>query len=124
MTSKMHFELEILPQPDQFTCGPTCLHAVYRYFGDSVSSCRQVVDEIPQLEDGGTLAVVMACHALARGYQATIYTYNVQRLRSDLVLAGLRPAGRAAGEAQEKAADVEAGEAGLPGISGLSPLGR
>ena len=76
MTSKMHFALEILPQPDQFTCGPTCLQAVYRYYGDSVP-LPKVIDEIPQLEDGGTLAVVMACHALARGYQATIYTYNV-----------------------------------------------
>ena len=76
MNSKMHFALEILPQPDQFTCGPTCLQAVYRYFGDSVP-LPKVIDEIPQLEDGGTLAVVMACHALARGYQATIYTYNV-----------------------------------------------
>jgi hypothetical protein len=76
MSSKMHFALEILPQPDQFTCGPTCLQAVYRYYGDSVP-LPKVIDEIPQLEDGGTLAVVMACHALARGYQATIYTYNV-----------------------------------------------
>jgi hypothetical protein len=50
---------------------------VYRYFGDSVPLPR-IIEEIPQLEDGGTLAVVMACHALKRGYQATIYTYNVQ----------------------------------------------
>jgi hypothetical protein len=69
--------LEILPQPDHLTCGPTCLHAVYRFFGDSISLNR-VVDEISQLEDGGTLAVVMACHALKRGYSATIITYNVQ----------------------------------------------
>jgi len=69
--------LEILPQPDNLTCGPTCLQAVYRFFGDSIS-LNQVVDEIPQLEDGGTLAVVMACHALKRGYSATIVTYNVQ----------------------------------------------
>jgi len=69
--------LEILPQPDHLTCGPTCLHAVYRFFGDSIS-LNQVVDEISQLEDGGTLAVVMACHALKRGYNATIVTYNVQ----------------------------------------------
>ena len=69
--------LEILPQPDHLTCGPTCLHAVYRFFGDHIS-LNQVIDEIPQLEDGGTLAVVMACHALKRGFDATIFTYNVQ----------------------------------------------
>ena len=73
----MRLRLQILPQPDHLTCGPTCLQAVYRYFGDSVP-LPKIIDEIPQLEDGGTLAVVMACHALTRGYQATIYTYNVQ----------------------------------------------
>ena len=30
-------DLEIQAQPDDLTCGPTCLHAVYRYFGDDVS---------------------------------------------------------------------------------------
>src|SRR5262249_1472255 len=29
-------QLDILPQPDDFTCGPTCLHAIYRYLGDEV----------------------------------------------------------------------------------------
>ena len=72
----MRLGLQILPQPDHVTCGPTCLQAVYRYFGDSVPLPR-IIEEIPQLEDGGTLAVVMACHALKRGYKATIYTYNV-----------------------------------------------
>jgi hypothetical protein len=30
------------------------------------------------LVEGGTLAVMLACHALERGYQATIYTYKLQ----------------------------------------------
>src|SRR4051794_7261623 len=72
---KTKLQLEILAQPDQLTCGPTCLHAVYRYFGDPIS-LSQVVEEIPQLEDGGTLAVVMACHALRRGFNAPIYPYT------------------------------------------------
>ncbi len=25
--------LTMLPQPDETTCGPTCLHAIYRYWG-------------------------------------------------------------------------------------------
>ena len=25
------------PQPDETTCGPTCLHAVFRYFGEDWS---------------------------------------------------------------------------------------
>jgi len=69
--------LDIYPQPDGSTCGPTCLHAVYRYFGDTVP-LHQVVSEVKQLEGGGTLAVYLACHALARGYRAAIYTCNLQ----------------------------------------------
>lgn len=70
-------QLVIAPQPDAATCGPTCLHAVYRYFGDDVP-LQQVIDETPSLEQGGTLAVFLACHALKRGYSATTYTYNLQ----------------------------------------------
>lgn len=70
-------ELEILPQPDDFTCGPTCLHAVYRYFGDQVE-LEDVILSIQRLENQGTLAVYLATHALKRGYRATIYTYNLQ----------------------------------------------
>jgi len=71
------FPLEILPQPNDTTCGPTCLHAVYGYYGDRLS-LEQVVAEVATLQEGGTLAVFLACHALRRGYQATIYTYNLQ----------------------------------------------
>jgi len=69
--------LDISPQPDDTTCGPTCLHAVYRYFGDSISLGR-VVSEVTHLEEGGTLAVYLACHALQQGYHSTIFTYNLQ----------------------------------------------
>lgn len=67
---------EILPQPTDTTCGPTCLHAVYRYYADPIR-LEQVVEEVPALEWGGTWAVYLACHALRRGYLATIYTYNL-----------------------------------------------
>jgi hypothetical protein len=69
--------LDILPQPDPTTCGPTCLHAVYGYYGDRIP-LGQVVREVPSLESGGTLAVFLACHALRRGYRARIYTYNLK----------------------------------------------
>jgi hypothetical protein len=75
MESKL--QVEILTQPDDCTCGPTCLHAVYRYYDDEVP-LGQVIAETPQLDDGGTLAVLLGCHALERGYDATIYTYNLQ----------------------------------------------
>lgn len=69
-------DLEILRQPDDATCGPTCLQAVYRYFGDSVH-LDDVIAEVPRLEGGGTLAVSLANHALRRGYRALITTYNL-----------------------------------------------
>lgn len=72
-----NLQLEILAQPDDTTCGPTCLHAVYDYYGDHLG-LDEVISEVGRLEDGGTLAVLLGCHALRRGYSATIYTYNLQ----------------------------------------------
>jgi len=69
-------ELEILAQPDDATCGPTCLHAVYRYYGESIP-LQQVIRETAMLESGGTLSVQLAIHALRRGYSAEINTYNL-----------------------------------------------
>jgi len=69
--------LDILPQPDETTCGPTCLHAVYRYFGDELP-LERVIEETGKLAQGGTLGVLLGCHALKRGYQARIYSYNLQ----------------------------------------------
>lgn len=64
-------------QPDLFTCGPTCLHAIYRYHGNELP-LAQVIAEIPPLAQGGTLAVCLANHALARGYTARLHTYNLE----------------------------------------------
>jgi hypothetical protein len=70
-------EFKILPQPTETTCGPTCLHAVYSYYQDSVL-LDELINQISMLRDGGTLAVFLGCHALKRGYKVTIYTYNLQ----------------------------------------------
>jgi hypothetical protein len=66
--------LDILPQPDDVTCGPTCLHAVYRFFGDDLP-IEQIVREVRPQELPGTLAVLLAQHALERGYKATLWVY-------------------------------------------------
>lgn len=68
--------IKIHTQPDDSTCGPTSLHAVYRYFKDPIS-LSDVIKEVPSLDEGGTLEVLLACHALKRGYRARIYTYNM-----------------------------------------------
>jgi hypothetical protein len=64
------------PQPDETTCGPTCLHAIYRYWGKD-EPLADVIARNRELEHGGTFAVFLACDALRRGFQATIYTYNL-----------------------------------------------
>ena len=70
-------QIKILTQPNDVTCGPTSLHAVYNYYGDIVS-LQDVIREVPSLKGGGTLAVMLATHALKRGYNTKIYTYNLR----------------------------------------------
>lgn len=60
---RMRFDFKILPQPDNTTCGPTCLHAVYHHFGERMP-LPQVIQEAYSFEGGGTLAVFMGIHAL------------------------------------------------------------
>jgi hypothetical protein len=63
-------------QPDDVTCGPACLHGIYRFYGDKVS-LRSVLADIRMLDRGGTLDVFLANHALRRGYDVTLFTYNL-----------------------------------------------
>jgi hypothetical protein len=69
-------ELEILPQPDDQTCGVTCLHAVYGYYGLKVE-LDDLIDEVEHLHTGGTLGVMLGLNALQRGFDVTLYTYNL-----------------------------------------------
>jgi hypothetical protein len=76
MKKELVLGFDIKAQPDEVTCGPTCLQALYNYYGDKVP-LNQVIREVKQLKSGGTLAVMMGNHALKRGYKAKIYTYNL-----------------------------------------------
>ncbi len=71
----VHFE--ILSQPNDTTCGPTCLQAVYAYWND-VLPLEQVIQECGALQEGGTLASLLGRHALDRRYEATMYTFNLR----------------------------------------------
>lgn len=72
-----HLDFRIHSQPDNISCGPTCLHALYNFYGDS-ATLDEVIRQVPMLETGGTLGVILGNHALKRGYRATLYTYNLQ----------------------------------------------
>jgi hypothetical protein len=70
-------KFKILPQPDDTTCGPTSLHAVYSFFRYTVN-LEEVIESVNYLEEGGTLAVFLGLDALSKGFSAKIYTYNLK----------------------------------------------
>jgi hypothetical protein len=76
MKKELVLDFSIQAQPDDVTCGPTCLQALYSYYRDVVP-LKEVIQEVKQLKFGGTLAVMLGNHALKRGYKARIYTYNL-----------------------------------------------
>lgn len=73
----LRLPLQVLQQPDEVSCGPTCLQAIYRYWGEN-EPLADVIGRTRRLDRGGTIAVFLACDALRKGYRATIYTYNLK----------------------------------------------
>jgi hypothetical protein len=70
-------DLKIQAQPNDFTCGPTCLQSIYNFYGEDIE-LDQVIQEVQTLANyGGTLSVQLANHALQKGYKATIFNYNL-----------------------------------------------
>jgi len=63
-------------QPTDTTCGPTCLHALYRFHGRELP-LSSLISEVPMLETGGTLAVNLGIHALQSGFSAKLMTFNL-----------------------------------------------
>jgi hypothetical protein len=73
---RIQLDLPMRPQPNDETCGPTCLHALYRYYGKRIP-LETIISEVPRLPGGGTLGVMLARHALRQGFRARIYSYNL-----------------------------------------------
>src|SRR6187549_1497468 len=76
MKKELALGFDIQAQPDEVTCGPTCLQALYQYYRDPVP-LKEVIRDVKKLKTGGTLAVMLGNHALKRGYKAHIYSYNL-----------------------------------------------
>jgi hypothetical protein len=72
----LFLNFDIKAQPDEVTCGPTCLHALYKYYRDEIG-LKEVIQQVKSLKHGGTLAVMLGNHALKRGYKAHIHSYNL-----------------------------------------------
>jgi hypothetical protein len=82
--------IDMRRQPDDTACGPTCLEAVYRFYGEDVELSR-LLSDVPRVESGGTHAVHLANHALARGYDVQLITWNLQVFDPTWFQPGARP---------------------------------
>lgn len=69
-------DLTIHSQPDDETCGPTCLHAIYNHYGLAIG-LDDVIAGVERTSSGGTLAPLLGKHALANGFSTTIYINNL-----------------------------------------------
>lgn len=65
-------KLVIETQPDDESCGPTCLYSVYRYYGYDIP-LQEVIKTIDRSPSGGTFCVSIGKHALLHGFKASIY---------------------------------------------------
>lgn len=69
--------ISVATQPDDESCGITCLQAVYNHYGVE-TTLERLKGEIEHWQTGGTVSVNLARNALGRGFAAEIYTYNVK----------------------------------------------
>jgi hypothetical protein len=70
-------KVRMVPQPDDVTCGPTSLYAVYDFLGRPVDLTR-LIERVDSLPSGGTMAVFLGIDALQRGLSAKIYSYDLK----------------------------------------------
>jgi hypothetical protein len=97
----LRLPVRMLAQPDEVSCGPTCLQAIYGYWNDD-EPLDAVVGRTHRLDHGGTLAVFLANDALRKGLDATIYTYNLTVFDPTWFRPGVDLAARLAAQARAK----------------------
>jgi hypothetical protein len=69
-------KVNIHNQPDDETCGPTSLHAIYKYYGLEIS-LDEIINGVERSLSGGTLASTLGKHALNQGFKTTMYVNNL-----------------------------------------------
>ncbi|CRX39133.1 cysteine peptidase family C39 domain-containing protein [Estrella lausannensis] len=70
-------KLKMKSQPTDSSCGPTCLKAIYDYY-DLPIDLEKIIREVKTLKTGGTLGACLGIHALDHGFDATLYTFNLE----------------------------------------------
>ena len=73
----MKLPITVSPQPDDESCGITCLQAIYEYHGHK-TPIDTLKKEVVHWQTGGTVGVNLGRHALAQGFTAEIYSYNIK----------------------------------------------
>lgn len=74
---KTMLRFKINSQPNDETCGPTCLHAIYRFYHFDISH-EEVIRGVQRSHSGGTLIAYLGKHALLHGFKATCYVNNMK----------------------------------------------
>jgi hypothetical protein len=64
-------------QPDDTSCGPTCLWQVLRYWGVE-ADLESIIEGTRRHQGGGTIAVWLGLHALERGFRTLLYTFHLK----------------------------------------------
>ncbi|MDP1602261.1 MAG: cysteine peptidase family C39 domain-containing protein [Legionella sp.] len=67
---------EMTAQPDDESCGPSSLHAIYKYYNFNITY-DEITQNIERSLSGGTLAPLLGKHALQMGFKVTLYTNNL-----------------------------------------------
>lgn len=70
-------DVTVSKQPDDESCGITCLQAIYNHYGVE-TTLEDLKSRIEHWQTGGTVSVNLARNALGMGFAAEIYTYNVK----------------------------------------------
>jgi hypothetical protein len=70
-------DFKMVAQPDDESCGPTCLYAIYQHYGLNITY-EEVVSQVERSISGGTLAPMLGKHALQQGFKATLYVNNLE----------------------------------------------
>jgi hypothetical protein len=73
----MDLPVDVEQQPDDESCGITCLQAIFRYYHHEVQ-LDQLRQEVEHWQSGGTVSVNLARNAIDHGFDATVYSYNIQ----------------------------------------------
>lgn len=74
---RIELDVPRFAQPDDVTCGPTCLMQLYSYYHD-FRPFDAIHGDTPTNPDGGTFAVYLGLTALRHGYRATLYPWDLR----------------------------------------------